>query len=744
MARAATVRIDAVVDDDLTHVRGRMVLEGADPSALVDPLVGMPLPRDDQTRFRTFPGRDAVGHVTWHDQPDGSIAFEAELPRRFGDRGATAHGLFANGGWHPQLEGLPVVDWVVDIAMPPHTTAALADRVGTGQVHWEGRADRASLAVVPHGVVTELVHGRLLTRRTPSKRLVRELDTDLVAWPVPLDGVVVRAPLRRRLVRPGAGLAYLSTRAHRLTPGLAFAHRVPVGRGLGAAWSGAPDPFVRELVGAGLSPEHVQALDAADTRKLLGSFAWVPQVQSLLSSRRLPFYSDILDLTWPGDPLRDDLAEQLRPSVPGTVAAARLDDRFGPGTATEVAHALHDGRPLPDALPDVPGLAASLRAMPPVQDYRLEVDADHVRLTRLAPAPSAPEVVVLRIDGEDRTLFVPPGVTEVPLVEPADRVVFDPGQHLLQPRVGDTWPPRYTLTASGWISTLNLSRRQLYGTLWTSLRRQYDTRHLWSGTLSNSRTDLVRAGMGHTWKVGPLIDGLTRRHAVRLGGSASLLDPRFAATDGLRVATDLSLAWAFDDRVSNEFPTSGERFAASVHGGIVPGTDERWAGTGGSITLLGGLHPRVVVATRLAAHMARSTVPHRLLALGGQGAMRSIPVLPACPTADGSPCADLATERAVLYLEYRWAPIRNWSVPMGLAWGTELQLTGGLETLLARVDDAPVMATGLTGGVLGVADVLGAEPTSLGVTLGWPVKATGIDLRPSPWPEIYLRMGQAF
>ncbi len=746
-ATAATLTLEAEVDADLRHVRGTLTSSGlpAD-TAFVDPLSLLPEPGDDLNGFRTFPGPPNRGHVRWTTDADGVLHFEATLPRRFGALGATSHGLFANGGWHPTPEGLPVVDWVVHVRLPDGTTGALADTVATDALSWEGRADRASLAVVRRGVVTELPRGTLLTRGHPRKRLVRELSHDLATWPGTLDGVAVEGPLRRRLVRPGAGLAYVSDRAYRLTPGLQFAHRLPVSRGIGAAWSGQADFFLRELQAAGLSQQHAVALDAVDARQLLGVFAWVPQVQGLLSSRRMAFYSEVLDLTWPGDPVRDDIGEVLRPSVPGTVAAARLDDRFGDGTALQVAEALQQGIPLAEALPDLPGLVPALRALPPRQDYQLEVTDAAVSLTRVAPADSAPEVVVLRIDGDDRTLFAPPGVTEVPLTEPPRRVALDPEGHLRQrSRAGDTWPPRYTVTAAGWISTLNLRRGQVYGALWASLRRQYDTRHIWSGTLSNSRSDLIRAGVGHTWKVGPLVDGFSRRHAVRLGGSGSVLDPRFAATDGVRVATDLALSWRWDTRVSHDFPTSGERVGAAVYGGVVPGTAERWVGSAGSIVMLGGLSPRVVVATRLSGAVARSTVPHRLLTLGGEGAMRSIPVLPACPTEEGTPCAELATERGIVALEYRWAPIRNWSVPFLLFWGTELQLTGGFEATLARVGGEPVTASGVTAGIMGVGDLLGAEQTALGATFGWPLSWRGLEeIEHSAIPEVYVRMTQAF
>ena len=243
------------------------------------------------------------------------------------------------------------------------------------------------------------------------------------------------------------------------------------------------------------------------------------------------------------------------------------------------------------------------------------------------------------------------------------------------------------------------------------------------------------------------MDGFRRQHQLRVGGSTSLLDPRFAETDGLKVAVDTNIGWSWDTRVSDLFPLSGHRLSATVTGGTIPGLGERWGGAYGGGTRLQELHPRWVAAGRATVAIARSNVPHRLLQLGGLGAMRSLPVLPACsasPRTDDTPCADLATERALAVAEMRWAPLRNLSVPMFLLWGTELQLTAGVEAVVAQVQGERVQAFGATAGVLGVGDMLGAEATAAGVVAGWPLAWEGLDLETRALPELYLRWSQAF
>lgn len=747
------VRIEAVVHDDLRTVSGTLRAEAA---ALVDPLAHLPDPRDDLQAFRTFPGAPSHGRVAFERNADGSVSFTARLPRRYGTIGATGHGLFASGGWYPQPLGadgrLLLATWDVTVRLPRGATGALGDVLGDDVLRWVGEGERAGLAVVRNGVVTELDAGAsdvaLLSRGKPRRRLVRELGDGISLLPRRVEGVAVEAPLRRRLADDAPGLAYVSDRAFRLSPGLAFAHREGVARGVAAAWIDRPDPFERDLAAAALGEVVDERLAGLEADRVLGLFSWIPSIDALLSSERIPFYSDVLDRTWPGDPVQDDLAEVFAPAAPGAAVLAQLDDRIGPGTGRRVGLLLAAAVPADEALAAAGAPADFLvpwRREPPPEDYVLSVRAGSVTVGREAAVDAPPEVVVVEVDGARTMLDLAPGeLRRLPLDAPPRRVSVDPDLHLRQTsRAGDGWPPRYDFTFAGWVESVNLTQ----GLVWlggaATARRQYDTHNLWLGTLSNSESDFVRAGIGYLRKEGPLLDGWTRPHRVRVDADLSLLNPGFSDTDGLAVAVDGRLTYAYDDRVSGDFPLRGKRIGIGAGGGGIPGSDDAWIDTGAHAVGVASFHPRHAVAGRATASAALSTLPHRLLRLGGEGAMRSIPALPACPSED--PCLPVATERGHAALEYRWAPIRGWSVPMVFAWGTELQLAAGAEGLVARVEGEPAWAAGVTAGVLGVGDVLGVESTSIGLVAGWSVASGGIaGLAPSPVPELYLRFEQAF
>lgn len=751
------VEIEANVSDDLRSVSGVLRAEGWQGD-WIDPLSRLPEPTDDLQLFRTRPGRPDRGAVRW-TEVDGALHFTADLPRRYGALGWTRAGLFANGGWYPQPldpQGMPVVRWTVTVHLPPGSGGALGPVVEVedpATLRWEGEAERVALAVVPRPRATPLADEvTLLTRKRPRRALVRGLAHLLEArGELELSGVVVEAPLRRRLTRPGPGLVYVSDRAFRLTPGFRRYHRVPVFRGLAAGLRDEPDPFERELTAAALTKARADALRTGNAAGLLGTFAWIPQVDALLSSRRMAFYGEILDTTHPTDPVRDDLTEFLDPYTPGTVVRSQLDLTWGQGTSERVGWALARGEPLDRAAEEAgvpPQWLAQWKRPYPDQDYRITVLRDAIVVERDAPAGAPQETAPLLVDGVLHRLTVPPGQSvRVPLEEPPRRVALDPrGQLGQRSRYGEIWPARYSITLSAGIDTISVNRGQFYGFGQMSLRKRYDTRNLWFGTLHTSPGTLV--GGGATWlrKAGPLQDGWNRPHRFTLGAGVTLLNPDFAHVDRVRPAVSGSIGYAWDTRVSHDFPLRGHRFAASVGGGAIPGLDERWASVGLSAVGLAPLHPRHVLAGKLALAGAASNAPWRLMSLGGTGAMRSLPVLPACKDPlPGAVCAEQADLRAFGAWEYRVAPLRELSVPAVLAWGNELQLAVGLEGVLARVDRAPATALGLTAGIAGTADLLGAHTQLLGITAGWPLWWSGLEhVERTALPEIYLRWGQAF
>jgi hypothetical protein len=149
----------------------------------------------------------------------------------------------------------------------------------------------------------------------------------------------------------------------------------------------------------------------------------------------------------------------------------------------------------------------------------------------------------------------------------------------------------------------------------------------------------------------------------------------------------------------------------------------------------------MALAGRLSADMAAGDVLHRLIPIGGGGALQGI-----------TPQAVLGEQRLLAKSELRWQAVRFASVPGPLLWLSHVQLSAGLEAGTLSADGASCTddrgcrwtATGWTGGVLFTGDVLGVRPTHLGATLAGPLTWSADVLAPKGPPQLYLRLTQAY
>ncbi|MBT3222223.1 MAG: hypothetical protein HN348_24385 [Proteobacteria bacterium] len=363
-------------------------------------------------------------------------------------------------------------------------------------------------------------------------------------------------------------------------------------------------------------------------------------------------------------------------------------------------------------------------------------EAHEIRVERNAPLDAQDETVVLKVDGERQTWHTGTGHALVFFGSEAKRarVHLDPERHLRQTNpISDALPRRLNMTMAAWIDTINLRRVYIEGSAAAWVRPSGDTHNVASGRIWTDQDDLFGVRLAYARKEGPLIDGLTRRHVFSGLVKASLLNQNYAEFEDGRVALGTSVGWSWNNRVDQHFPLRGASLAARVGGGFIPNTSASWLFANVSGTGIIPIHPRHVVVGRLGGTIARSDVPHRLSDMGGAYALRSLPIGLA-----------LTEKNALALVEYRWAPLRNVSVPLLLAWGSELQLTAGMEAGIGTSEGELVDLVGATAGIAGVGDVFGAEPAMIGFTAAWPIQAQGIDVEMGPVPELYLRWWQEF
>ncbi len=457
------ITVEAWVADDLRTISG--VIQADDPDlVLVSAWSRMPEPQDDLTLLRTFPEAPDEGSTLVEQREPGRWTFTTRVPRRFGDVGATRRGLFANGWWLPvplDDDRLQTAHWQVTVTVPDDAVGVVGSAWSVDTVRWSGTGDRVSLAVLPDGVGTTVADGvTLVTRGQPRDRLVREL-TQSLATVKHGRGVVVQAPMRRRLARSGLGTAYVSDRAFRVTAPLHRFHRVAVAKSVFTATHGAPTAYQRDLVGTARVITYRDQLRGPPARKLLGWFSWMPSIDVMIFDGTLPFHSDALESTFPGDPVADDPSEAYAPHWPATAVLAQLTDMTSQSHALAYAEAIERGFTNEQAATyaQVPlELTLGRDRAYPQQDYHLDVRDGQVHIARQAASDSPPEAVTVRIGGDSSTIIFPEGSSSLTIEGSGASVVLDPARHTAQTsRVGDAWPPRFRWTAAGGVSTVNLS-----------------------------------------------------------------------------------------------------------------------------------------------------------------------------------------------------------------------------------------------------------------------------------------------
>lgn len=760
LAAAADLRlsIEASVSADLTTIEGEIRVDDVDVE-LIDPLAALPIPPDDRTLLRTARGRLRPGRVAFEAIGPGAWRFQTTLPRsRFDDIGAwRGRALFANGAWYPQplVNGrAPIVHWEVKVELPAEVTGVLGENTGEGRVAWTGEAERVSLAAVRRARVESIQTPEAKVvivdrrRRRRIRRMLRRDPATLLARargdaPGRSQTALVVTPSRRRLARSGPGLVYLSDRTWRLTPGLRRYHDDAVTEALLDANLQIADPFERALAASLLA----RTTEGPGPRGLLKWFSWNPVIDAILNDRRMPFWGDIFTAPHPEDPLRDDLVERFRPHGPTRALVDQLALAHSPAALRELGTSLAAGTPLAEATgplaPDARTIEA-WRGPYPTQDYGLSVDADGVEITRDAPEEAPPEILAIRIQGETRVERVGagPGRLQIPTEGRPGRVVLDPrGLTRQTSRVGDAYPPRLVLLWAAWIDAINLTEGFISGHAVAWARGRDDNRNTASLWIQADQQDLPAITLGWAHRRGPAQDGLQRAHRLSLSTTTAWSNPAFAPGDEPVFTLSAAASYAWDTRVSALFPVRGRRFFIGASGGIAPGQKTRWGRASTGFTGIVSPHPRHALVGRAHAAIATGDTPQRLLWLGGAGAGASLP-----------PGIMIGDRRLGGQAEWRWAPVRNASLSLlDLAWLSEIQLTGGAEAVVLRTGRGETAHLfGLTAGTAVVADVLGANPGTLGITVGLPARVEGVQddegESVEPWgsPQINLRFGQAF
>jgi hypothetical protein len=557
------------------------------------------------------------------------------------------------------------------------------------------------------------------------------LNTDL-AQPF----VVIETPSRRRLVRTGPHMVFLSDRAFRMSGRQWKNHLPAVRRGLQTASLDVWDPWVRDIIGS-LTPTTKYEVDSMWEKLRWRSF--LPRVDALLYDGRSAFMSEVFEETWPSDTLRDDALELVDNPTPALSAARKLERLYGTESmrmwATAVIAGAHPDEAITVAeLP--PASLAEWHSFPSPQDVSVSVtqnEADwSIRVQRDAAETAPKEPIPFRINGEDRIWTTSTGTDSLEIVR-SDRpkkVQIDPEKEVLQnDRSNDTWPKPSTITVAGSFSEINADQLRPTAALYLVGRRPYASR--WVHGLIANTSPIERAGLGYSlgYGFGRLLDRRNRMWQAWTAPSIAWLDPDYDPADPGGTAIDWTSGIRRDTRDTWPMARKGHRISAYGGGGFAQEQKTDWYTTGISASVLAPLGAAVVSASRAKLDITTATISHRTLGLGGGSAVQGL----ASNHLRGQ-------RRAVASTELRYAPIRNASIPLWMLWVTHLQLSGSVDA--GWVDGS--MAAGWTGGIAFAADMFGRQSSMIGLWAARPVWAhetAPIDNTPT---QFYLRATQSY
>ncbi len=748
LAGTPTITLTATLRDDLQTITGELRVEDGEGVRFIDALSLLPQPTSDTVALRTWPQQPEQGWVEITEHSD-SLSFYAILPRRYDASGfVPGRGVFLNGLWHPQpVRGSALEDayWDVTLTLPEGTVGTLNGSYGTSEVRWQGQAERLAISAIPGGEIRSLPleAGELVVVDSRPRPALDERLAVLVesAWPGPMapDALVVVTPSRRRLCRPGPDVLFLSDRAFRATGGLWRYHSQAVRLGLLSAALPIAERWQRHLAAAAIAD---RLYEEPTPEELLGWFSWIPQIDDLLYDGRMPFFSEIFNETWPGDPLADDLQEIVDRHIPSRALLHRIDALYGEGTTLRLATGLLAGGSLHEATLAAGVPPAVLRDWLAWQDpVEMSVDVEelseeHWRITvdRVAEDNAPVEPVVVVIDEIERRLLLGPGSDRAVIEQPytPSAVQLDPDRRLYQTdRSDDRWPERWTAVVSFFPYELNIRAARLSAYANLGLRRQFST--LWRYDLGayTDPENIIGASVRATRYLGPLVDRRYRVLRVWGGLGGAILDPDFRPVTGSPVVAEAFVGAAWDTRERLALSRSGHRISAAISGGMVPGSTEQWGSTVMTLLTQQPIGGRGVAVGRVRGGLASGDVEHRLLSLGGSGGVQGLP-----------PAAFLGSDRAIASGELRWLALHNVSVPIPLAWISEVQVSGGADIGTGSRDGVRVAATGWSAGLGFVADIVGADPNFGGIWLAGPAWTTDDTL--SDGLQLYVRISQPF
>lgn len=648
-----------------------------------DSLISLESPTEQWMMERSFPFGIESGNVQIRHNELG-VLFESQLPRRWDLSGVDGSSLFMDGLWHPEIKEHKEVDWNVSVSTSDDKWIVLNGQIAQDKVSWSGQSHTHSLSILPKAYIYNSKGITLISANESIKKLHR-LETCIPDFP---DTTFVVAPMGHELVRVGTEQIWLGEHTLEGDFGLWKTHCESIKRSLIELHSEEPEEWYRKL------EAYIKVYPSSSLEESLHNIQWLPEVNNILYSGRLPYYSDIFQLEPPIQLSFTGTKNQHHPRFISRQINSIL-------TEDEWNTLLKSPLPLSQSLIHLGITQSQLdiwKGPTVIQNFKIQSSKDSKWVVRESTPQAPPQALPIQIDDTSPTLYYfqsGPGRLELH----GERFHLDPSQSVPQTSTrDDTFPQKWSKTAYLFPSAINTRtwRPSVYGLLNLRPHPTHPVRLITSA--SSTPLSLLSIEQSLYYGMGPIQDG--RARPINTWVSFGAVFPDFDTP----ILYGAEIGVAKDTRSSWQFPRNGTRAYFST--GLMTDRNQNWNYTHTSLTDIRPLHRRIIEVTRLHYSQTGSPYLSTQLPIGG---IKNV--------AGHSIDFERGNKRLGVNTELRILAMRNANIHLPLVRWTDLIVHMGYDTATLLAPKDP-WAKGFAMGLSAIGDVLHVRPGYIGATMG--------------------------
>ncbi|MGC6508923.1 MAG: hypothetical protein ACON4U_10930 [Myxococcota bacterium] len=677
--------LHAQYEPDGHQIKGTLT---SNETAWLTPLNSLTVPNVQWLVERSFPFEINHGQITLSENTE-ILGFDTKLPQRWDLAGWDHSGLYMNGLWHPQFTEYREELWTVQINVPDDYWVVLNGQISKGDTTWTGQAHVHDLTILPNIEVYDTGQHIIVSAHSAVNQAERLEFCLSKSYP---KTTVVVAPMHHRLAVAGQDQVWLS--AHALEGDLELwkTHCDTVDRTFQAVHSPENTHWKRQLDG------YIRTQPALKLEPQLETFKWLPQIDFLLYSGRLPYQSDIFNR----EPLY--LVPNWADAYPQQYPLTNVYHHLMRTLTIEELQRLKE-----ETIPLEPQLRSMNIPEKQLEIWQSEPKMHNFFIRRKDRRPwlfyEGDQVtpfhfpIKVRIDGIEHDIQVD-HLEKGVMLPNGDSYWIDPDETFYQTnRMDDQYPTKWHIT--GLIFPYSISTDNWYPSISGNLSARPHAKHPFRivSAMNTSPTILLNIEQYVIYGWGPLLDSRVRPLNTWLSGGVQFPD------DFQKPVQTIEIGSSYNNRSSWLFPREG--IGSQVAVGRSQSAEQTWMTSRASWTGIRNLSHRLVMAQRISGTYTGSNEYDTQIPIGGLKAV-----------AGRSVEADRGQFRAISNSEMRILLMRgrHYNLPL-IRWTDLIAHIGWDLGYLDALENQT--ANGLFTGLSFAGDGLHVLPGYFGISMGW-------------------------